>query len=73
MPRPPLEGVNAQDAMTIAHVAIGLLRQQLRPGNQVHGTTTETGSAANIIPAAVSGRFMCRALTLEALEVLEPK
>jgi amidohydrolase len=69
----PWEGVNAQDAMTIAHVAIGLLRQQLRPGNQVHGTTTETGSAANIIPAAVSGRFMCRALTLEALEVLEPK
>jgi len=45
-------GVNAQ-SHDIAHVAIGLLRQQLRP-QQVHGTTTETGSAANIIPAAVS-------------------
>jgi len=30
----PWEGVNAQDAMTIAHVAIGLLRQQLRPATR---------------------------------------
>src|SRR5271163_3689250 len=29
----PWEGVNAGDAMTVAQVAIGLLRQQLRPGD----------------------------------------
>ncbi len=33
----PWEGVNAQDALTVAQVAIGLLRQQLPPGDQVHG------------------------------------
>ncbi len=33
----------------------------------------EGGKAANIIPAHVSGRFMCRARTLEGLETLEPR
>jgi amidohydrolase len=69
----PWEGVNAADAMTIAQVSLGLLRQQLRPGNQVHGVVTDGGSAANIIPATVSARYMCRALTLGDLEVLEPR
>jgi amidohydrolase len=69
----PWEGVNAADAMTIAQVSLGLLRQQLRPGNQLHGVVTEGGSAANIIPAAVSARYMVRALTLGDLEILEPR
>ena len=69
----PWEGVNAADAMTIAQVSLGLLRQQLRLGDQFHGVVTEGGSAANIIPAAVSARYMCRALTLQNLETLEPK
>ena len=56
----PWEGVNAGDAMAVAQVAIGLLRQQLRPGDQVHGIVTDGGEAANIIPDAVTGRFMCR-------------
>ncbi|MFI5036485.1 MAG: amidohydrolase [Acidimicrobiales bacterium] len=56
----PWEGVNALDAMTIAQVAIGLLRQQLRPDDLVHGFVVEGGVAANIIPARVVGRFMCR-------------
>jgi amidohydrolase len=69
----PWEGVNAGDAMTIAQVAIGLLRQQLRFGDQVHGIVTEGGQAANIIPAQVTGRFMCRSLSLEGLAALEPR
>jgi amidohydrolase len=69
----PWEGVNAADAMTIAQVSLGLLRQQIRPGNQFHGVVTEGGSAANIIPASVSARYMCRALTLDDLAVLEPR
>lgn len=63
----PWEGVNALDAMTIAQVAIGLLRQQLRPDDQVHGIVLEGGSAANIIASRVVGRFMCRAATAERL------
>jgi len=69
----PWEGVNALDAMTISQVAIGLLRQQLRPGDQVHGVVTNGGAAANIIPAAVCARYMCRAKTLEDLERLDPR
>jgi amidohydrolase len=69
----PWAGVNALDAMTVAQVGIGLLRQQLRPGDQVHGIVTEGGAAANIIPEVVRGRFMCRATTLADLEQLDPR
>jgi amidohydrolase len=69
----PFEGVNAADAMTVAQVAIGLLRQQFRPGDQVHGVVRHGGMAANIIPAHVTGRFMCRAPSIEALGALEPR
>ena len=69
----PWQGVNASDAMTIAQVAIGLLRQQLRPGDQAHGVVTSAGGASNVIPSHVSGRFMQRAATAEDLEILEPR
>src|SRR5271166_2807720 len=37
----PFLGVNAADATTVAQVAIGLLRQQLAHGQQVHGIVSE--------------------------------
>ena len=69
----PWQGVNAGDAMVIAQVALGLLRQQLPPGDQVHGVVTAGGEAANIIPSRVTGRFMARSLTVEGLNALEPR
>jgi amidohydrolase len=69
----PWEGVNAGDAMTIAQVAIGMLRQQFRAGDQVHGIVTDGGQAANIIPDSVTGRFMCRSSSMAGLEVLQPR
>ena len=39
----PWMGRNALDALTIAQVALGLLRQQLPPGDQVHGVVTRWG------------------------------
>jgi amidohydrolase len=69
----PWEGVNALDAMTVSQVAIGLVRQQLRPGDQVHGVVLEGGGAANVIPSSVRGRFMCRARTLADLDRLDPR
>jgi amidohydrolase len=69
----PWEGVNALDAMTIAQVALGLLRQQLPPGDQVHGIITHGGGAANVIPAAVTGRFMARSRTIDGLSALEAR
>ena len=69
----PWEGVNALDAMTISQVALGLLRQQLPPGDQVHGVITRGGGAANVIPASVTGRFMVRSRTIDALSAAEPR
>ncbi len=69
----PWEGANAGDAMALSQVALGLLRQQFRPGDQIHGIVTDGGQAANIIPDSVSGRFMCRSTSLEGLELLEPR
>jgi len=66
----PWMGVNALDALTISQVAIGLLRQQLRPGDLVHGIVLEGGSAANIVPSRAVGRFMARSLTLDRLAEL---
>jgi metal-dependent amidase/aminoacylase/carboxypeptidase family protein len=65
--------VNAADAMTIAQVAIGLLRQQLAPGDQVHGVVVAGGAAANIIPAHVVGRFMCRSVEADRLRALRAR
>src|SRR5580704_10397974 len=69
----PWEGVNAQDALTVAQVAIGLLRQQLPPGDQMHGVVTASTAAANIIPAAVTARYMVRSPTIEGLAALRSR
>ncbi len=69
----PWEGVNAQDALTVAQVAIGLLRQQLRPGDQVHGVVTQGMGAANVIPAEVTARYMVRARSAEGLAALRAR
>ncbi|MGH9130805.1 MAG: amidohydrolase [Acidimicrobiales bacterium] len=69
----PEQGINAADALTVAQVGIGLLRQHLRPGDQVHGIVTHGGDAANIIPARVAADYMVRSTTLESLEKVEPR
>jgi amidohydrolase len=63
----PWEGVNALDAMSLAHTAIGLLRQQLPPGTLVHGVVTDGGRAANVIPDLTRARYELRAPTVEQL------
>jgi amidohydrolase len=69
----PQEGINAGDALVVAQVAIGLLRQQLPPGVQVHGVVADGGQAANVIPAHTSGRFMARALSAAQLAEALPR
>lgn len=63
----PWEGVNALDALTVAHTAIGLLRQQLPPGVVVHGIVTDGGQAVNVIPARTRARCEVRAPNVEQL------
>jgi amidohydrolase len=69
----PELGVNAADAFTVAQVAIGLLRQHLRTGDQVHGIITHGGDAANIVPAQTEGLWMVRAPTIADLAVTRPR
>lgn len=67
----PERGVNAADALTVAQVAIGLLRQHLRSHDQVHGIVTHGGDAPNIVPAHTTARFYVRARDLESLDRLQ--
>ena len=69
----PERGVNAADALTVAQVAIGLLRQHLNPSDQVHGIVVRGGEAPNIVPAHCSARFYVRARDMQALERLRPR
>jgi amidohydrolase len=67
----PYLGVNALDAVTIAQVSIGLLRQQLAPGQMVHGIVTDGGRATNVIPASTEMHYTMRANEAGSLRELE--
>jgi amidohydrolase len=67
----PQLGLNALDALTVAQVGIGLLRQHLLPTDRVHGIITAGGDAANVIPERTSATFIVRATTLERMEEVE--
>jgi metal-dependent amidase/aminoacylase/carboxypeptidase family protein len=69
----PERGVNAADALVVAQVAIGLLRQHLDPADQVHGIVAHGGDAANVVPAHTRGTWMVRSSTIEALRKLRPR
>jgi amidohydrolase len=66
-------GINAADALTVAQVAIGLLRQHLHATDQVHGFVSHGGDAANIVPAHTEGLWMARARTVNELGRLRPR
>lgn len=67
----PHLGINAADAVTVTQVAIGLLRQQLAPGQMVHGIVTDGGQAPNIIPAQAELLYTMRAVDSASLHALE--
>ena len=67
----PHLGVNAADAVTVAQVAIGVLRQQLAPGQLVHGIVTDGGQAVNVIPGHATLQYAMRARESDSLRELE--
>jgi len=69
----PQLGINAMDAMTIAQVAIGLLRQSMRSSDRVHGIVTDCGDAPNIIPAHSAAQYSIRARTIGELDDIRDK
>lgn len=64
----PHEGVNALDAITVAMTAVGLARQQLKPGQQIHSSISEAGGAPNVIPGTAAAMWMVRGDSLDSLE-----
>ncbi|MGD0321702.1 MAG: M20 family metallopeptidase [Acidimicrobiales bacterium] len=69
----PERGRNAADALVVAQVGIGLLRQHLRPGDQVHGIVMKGGDAVNVVPKDAVAHFMVRAPSLQDLALLRPR
>src|SRR5690242_6669443 len=69
----PYLGLNAADAITVAQVAIGLLRQQFVPGQMAHGIVTDGGQATNVIPAKSGLRYTMRATDAGSLRHLEER
>ncbi|GAB3295883.1 M20 family metallopeptidase [Parasphingorhabdus pacifica] len=69
----PEAGVNAADAITVAQVAIGLLRQHLEPRQMVHGIVSSGGAAPNIVPAETTAVYNLRAADSQSLQRLEDR
>lgn len=69
----PHLGVNAVDAVTVAQVSIGLLRQHLWPGQLIHSIVTEGGEATNVIPGRAVMECTMRAGDTVSLRELEQR
>lgn len=69
----PERGINAADAITVAQVAIGLLRQHAEDRDQVHGIVTLGGAAPNIVPALATAKYYVRARDVARLEKWSPR
>src|SRR5439155_10543480 len=69
----PEEGINAADALVVAQTAIGLLRQQIRQTDRIHGIVTKGGDAPNIIPAETTASYMVRAQSLDDLSEIQQR
>jgi amidohydrolase len=66
----PELGRNAGDAVTVAQVALGLLRQHIQPGQQLHGIVSDGGIAPNIVPGRAELLYYLRAVDSASLDDL---
>ena len=66
----PEAGVNAMDALTVAQVSIGLLRQHILDNERIHGVPVHGWEAPNVIPAHARATYIARALNRERLEIV---
>ena len=69
----PEQGRNAADALTVAQVALGLLRQHMTADARISGFVTSAGEAANIIPASAAAEYVLRAASLDGLVPLRQR
>ncbi|KAL7747454.1 hypothetical protein RI367_007210 [Sorochytrium milnesiophthora] len=69
----PWEGINALDAMCMGFSHVGMLRQEMRPSNRIHGIITDGGKAPNVIPDRTEAQFIVRSEKLKDLRELLPR
>ncbi len=66
----PELGLNALDGVVQGYTALAMLRQHLRPLQQVHGVILDGGKAANVVPERAEASYFLRAVGAEDLEDL---
>jgi amidohydrolase len=63
----PQLGRNALDGLVAGYTAVAMLRQHLRPWQQVHGIITDGGEAANVVPERAAATYYLRAVDADDL------
>lgn len=66
----PWEGVNALDAIVAAYNNIAMLRQQIRPGERIHGAILQAPTITNAIPELTRTKYTIRSPTMEGTKTL---
>jgi amidohydrolase len=66
----PELGLNALDGVVQGYTALAMLRQHLRPLQQVHGVIVDGGQAANVVPERAEASYFLRAVDADDLEDL---
>ncbi|MEO8329970.1 MAG: peptidase dimerization domain-containing protein, partial [Candidatus Nanopelagicales bacterium] len=69
----PELGLNALDGVVQGYTAIAMLRQHLRPFQQVHGVIVDGGEAANVVPERAEASYYLRTLNVEDLDDLRTR
>ena len=69
----PQLGRNALDGIVAGYTAIAMLRQHLRPHQQVHGIVTHGGDAPNVVPERAEAAYYLRAADMADLDDLRAR
>jgi amidohydrolase len=69
----PELGLNALDGVVQGYTSLAMLRQHLRPLQQVHGVILDGGKAANVVPERAEASYFLRACDLSDLEDLRTR
>lgn len=66
----PFMGRNALDAVTLAQVGMGLLRQHMLPSDRMHAVVTDGGLVPNVVPERAEMSVIVRSLDSDTLRDL---
>ena len=67
----PHKGRNALDAAVLGYMNIAALRQHIKPDERIHGIFTDSGDAANIVPAKAGAIWYVRSPKMRKLDAAQ--